>query len=47
VKHIADRILVLYKGEVVEQGTGQSLFDNPQQPYTKQLLQAIPGRAPL
>jgi oligopeptide transport system ATP-binding protein len=45
VKHIADRILVLYKGEVVEQGSGQSLFDNPQQPYTQQLLQAIPGRA--
>ncbi len=45
VRHLADRILVLYKGEVVEQGTGVELFDNPQQEYTRQLLQSIPGRA--
>ncbi len=45
VRHIADRILVLYKGEVVEQGSGQALFDNPQEAYTQRLLQAIPGRA--
>lgn len=43
VKRIADRILVLYKGEVVEQGDAASLFDNPQQDYTKRLLSAIPG----
>jgi oligopeptide transport system ATP-binding protein len=45
VKHIADRIVVLYKGEIVEQGTGHDLFENPQQDYTRQLLQSIPGRA--
>ncbi len=45
VKHIADRIVVLFKGEVVEQGTGHDLFENPQQDYTRQLLQSIPGRA--
>ncbi len=45
VRHIADRIVVLYQGEVVEQGTGRELFDNPQQAYTRQLLQSIPGRA--
>lgn len=45
VRHIADRILVLYKGQIVEQGTGQALFENPQQEYTRQLLQSIPGRA--
>ncbi len=45
VKHIADRIVVLYKGEIVEQGTGHDLFENPQQEYTRQLLQSIPGRA--
>jgi len=45
VRHLADRILVLYKGEIVEQGTGDDLFDRPQQDYTKQLLQSIPGRA--
>ncbi|MCF6262112.1 MAG: ABC transporter ATP-binding protein [Xanthomonadales bacterium] len=45
VKHIADRIVVLYKGEIVEQGSGRDLFENPQQEYTRQLLQSIPGRA--
>jgi len=44
VRHLADRILVLYKGEVVEQGTGDDLFDRPQQEYTQQLLSSIPGR---
>jgi ABC-type glutathione transport system ATPase component len=45
VRHIADRILVLYKGEIVEQGTGRALFENPREDYTRQLLQSIPGRA--
>ncbi|HAN68898.1 MAG TPA: ABC transporter ATP-binding protein, partial [Halieaceae bacterium] len=44
VRHIADRILVLYKGRVVEQGTGDALFNAPKEDYTRQLLQAIPGR---
>jgi len=45
VRHLADRILVLYKGEVVEQGSGDDLFERPQQPYTRQLLTSIPGRS--
>ncbi|GAB5413594.1 MAG: ABC transporter ATP-binding protein [Congregibacter sp.] len=45
VRHIADRILVLYHGKLIEQGTGDSLFNNPQEPYTQQLLSAIPGRS--
>ena len=45
VRHIADRILVLYQGEVVEQGSGQDLFEQPQQDYTRRLLQSIPGRS--
>jgi len=45
VQHLADRIIVLYHGEIVEQGDGHSLFDNPEQPYTQKLLSAIPGRA--
>jgi len=45
VRHLADRILVLHRGEVVEQGTGQDLFERPQQAYTRQLLQSIPGRS--
>jgi ABC-type dipeptide/oligopeptide/nickel transport system ATPase component len=44
VKHLADRIIVLYQGKIVEEGTGEALFNAPQQAYTKQLLQAIPGR---
>jgi oligopeptide transport system ATP-binding protein len=44
VKHIADRIIVLYQGKIVEEGTGESLFANPQEHYTQQLLSAIPGR---
>jgi peptide/nickel transport system ATP-binding protein/oligopeptide transport system ATP-binding protein len=45
VRHIADRILVMCKGEIVEQGGGAALFSDPQHAYTQQLLQAIPGRA--
>ncbi|MEQ8515442.1 MAG: ABC transporter ATP-binding protein, partial [Chromatocurvus sp.] len=43
VRHIADRIVVLYRGRIVEQGTGDDLFNRPQADYTRQLLQAIPG----
>jgi oligopeptide transport system ATP-binding protein len=45
VRHLADRILVLYQGQVVEQGTGDELFDRPQEHYTRQLLHSIPGRS--
>ena len=45
VKHLADRIIVLYQGKIVEEGTGEALFDAPQQPYTQQLLGSIPGRS--
>ncbi|WOJ97820.1 ABC transporter ATP-binding protein [Congregibacter brevis] len=45
VKHLADRIIVLYQGKIVEEGTGESLFNDPQEAYTQQLLRAIPGRA--
>jgi peptide/nickel transport system ATP-binding protein/oligopeptide transport system ATP-binding protein len=45
VRSIADRILVLHRGEVVEQGSGQELFAHPREAYTRQLLQSIPGRS--
>ncbi len=45
VRHLADRILVLHRGEVVEQGSGEELFERPQQDYTRQLLSSIPGRS--
>ncbi|MGY3212141.1 ABC transporter ATP-binding protein [Mucilaginibacter sp. HD30] len=43
VSEIADRLLVMYKGEIVEQGDVEVLFNNPQHPYTKGLLACRPS----
>tara|TARA_R110002073_G_scaffold128034_1_gene273681 strand:+ start:7086 stop:8732 length:1647 start_codon:yes stop_codon:yes gene_type:complete len=45
VRQLADRIVVLHKGKIVEQAGTEDLFERPQQPYTQQLLRSIPGRA--
>jgi peptide/nickel transport system ATP-binding protein/oligopeptide transport system ATP-binding protein len=45
VRQLADRIVVLHQGKVVEQARTRDLFERPQQAYTHQLLQAIPGRS--
>src|SRR5215211_7304287 len=46
VRKIADRVCVMFKGKIVEQGTVEDVFDNPQHPYTQRLLAAEPkGRA--
>jgi len=42
VKYMADDMLVMSKGEIVERGLAEDIYHNPQHPYTKQLLQAIP-----
>ncbi|WP_062351336.1 ABC transporter ATP-binding protein [Bacillus kwashiorkori] len=42
VRHISDRIIVMYLGKIVETGDKHSIFENPQHPYTKALLSAIP-----
>ena len=42
IAEIADEVLILYKGKIVEQGTVESLFKNPQHPYTKSLLACRP-----
>ncbi len=46
VKHIADEVMVMYLGRVVEQGTRDDIFRNPQHPYTKALLSATPTPDP-
>nr|WP_290220190.1 ABC transporter ATP-binding protein [Corynebacterium atrinae] len=42
VRHLSDRVAVMYKGEFVEEGPVDSIFDNPQHDYTQKLLSAIP-----
>ncbi|QEA29810.1 ABC transporter ATP-binding protein [Microbacterium sp. CBA3102] len=42
VRHIADRVAVMYLGDFVEHGDVDDVFDNPRHPYTKALLSAIP-----
>jgi peptide/nickel transport system ATP-binding protein len=41
---VCENILIMSKGEVVEQGTTAAVFENPSHPYTKSLLAAIPGQ---
>ncbi|MGM7696602.1 ABC transporter ATP-binding protein [Microbacterium sp. A84] len=42
IRHIADRVAVMYLGDFVEHGEVNDIFENPQHPYTKALLSAIP-----
>ncbi len=46
VADIADKILVMYKGEIVEQGTAKDILLTPQHPYTKALLACRPAGQP-
>ncbi|CAH1690303.1 Peptide ABC transporter permease [Hyphomicrobiales bacterium] len=43
VAEIADRVAVMYRGEIVEMGTVAEVFDNPLHPYTQALRRAVPG----
>ena len=44
VRHMADRIVVMHQGKVVEQGLTKSIYEKPKANYTRELLNAIPGK---
>ena len=46
VKHISDRIAIMYLGNIVEEGTGESIYQLPKHPYTHSLISAIPVANP-
>ena len=46
VRHISDRIAVMYLGRLLEQGDTRSIFQNPAHPYTRVLLDAVPQPDP-
>ena len=46
IKHLCDRIGIMYKGRFVEEGTAEDVYSNPQHLYTKRLIAAIPEMDP-
>lgn len=46
VSHIADRVAVMYLGRIVETGPAETVFSNPQHPYTKMLVGSVPHPLP-
>lgn len=42
IQHIADKVAVMYLGKIVEFATVEEIFNNPQHPYTKALISAVP-----
>ena len=46
VEQVADRVIVMQTGQIIEQGSRDEVFDNPQHAYTRKLLSAIPALTP-
>ncbi|RKO60844.1 ABC transporter ATP-binding protein [Caldibacillus debilis] len=46
IRHMCDRIGIMYRGRLVEEGTGEDIYTNPQHIYTKRLIAAIPDIKP-
>ena len=42
VEYLCDDLVVLYLGKIVESGTAKEVYSNPQHPYTRALLSAVP-----
>jgi ABC-type oligopeptide transport system ATPase subunit len=42
VRHISDRVMVMYQGKILEQNDTEPLWAEPKHSYTRQLLEAIP-----
>jgi len=43
VRYLCSRVLVMRRGEVVEQGPTEEVFSNPKHPYTRTLIEAVPS----
>jgi peptide/nickel transport system ATP-binding protein len=46
VRHLCSRVLVMYRGEIVEQGAIEAVFSNPQHPHTRALVSSVPPDDP-
>lgn len=46
VRNFCERIYVMQKGQIVESGTPEEIFDHPEEPYTQELIASIPTGAP-
>ena len=46
VRQLCDRVGVMYRGQLVEQASSRELFADPQHPYTRKLLAAVPSPVP-
>jgi peptide/nickel transport system ATP-binding protein len=46
IHHVADHVLVMRQGSVVESGTAEQIFTAPREPYTRELLASLPAAVP-
>ena len=46
VERVSHHVAVMYRGEIVEKGPRSAIFENPQHPYTRRLLAAVPVADP-